>query len=114
MRDFTAIKGAAFGPVKFELSTSDRSAVTISSAIVRLSRTGVGVRDSTVALGEVIVDDSNDIVTWTLPMAVTATLTQPDYDVELILVDASGQQRIPSGDGTARLVMRARASAPAG
>ena len=113
MRDFIAIRGAAFGPVEFRLSSTGGAAVSLASATVRLSRAGAGVRDSTVANGEVTVSDVTDVVTWALPMAVTALLAHADYDVELIVVDSTGQQRIPRGDGTGRLTMRGRASAPA-
>lgn len=107
------IAGTYYGPVTTSVTFTGGAAVVISSAIVRFSRDGKGVLDCTVANGRVTVDATAKTVTWHLPQEVSALLSPGTYTVEVILVDPSGQQRIPATGGKFQVQVEARATAPA-
>lgn len=107
------IRGTYYGPVVSSITFRNGGTVTISSAIVRLSRDGKGVLDCTVANGFVSVNDTDKTVTWHIPQEKTALLEPFRHTVEIILIDPQGQQRIPAEGGKGDVLVESRASAPA-
>jgi hypothetical protein len=100
--------------VTFNITTKDKvgEVETISSAYVRLHVGGRGIHDSTVSNSQVTVDDAKKTVKWSLPQSVTATLPLGQVQGELVLIDPTGEQRIPANGGRFALTVEARASAP--
>lgn len=110
-RKYTVIIGAKFGPVVIPVEplVAGETVDLSGGAYIRLSKDGVS-RDSTVASGEIVVDDSAKTVTWTMFEADTAELTAGTWDGELACIDAAGEDHVPFKPV---VIAQARLEAPA-
>lgn len=94
-KSYTFYQGEKFGPVTFAFGAAvSGGVVDVDDAIVRVSISG-NTRDSTVANGEIVVDNVADTVEWTMLEDDTAELSVGTYRGEVIVIDGAGEDQIP-------------------
>lgn len=107
-KQFHATQGADMVPVVFTITPD----VAITSAFVRLSRDGVGLRDST-GTPEIVIDDGENTVTWTMDDdAIAAVGVTGFVEGELWIIDSADRKYVPREHGRFRLYIEPAATEP--